>query len=159
MYLKAKNYNSLKDIHFTQQDETIIKTQWGSKLVQGCKPPNKMIAGTYSLRNTFDLPINHSILNHINDSVPPTADDYDRKLCIAIIIFAFSAFARIGKLVCTPSQTTEVIELSDVSFTKQDGIVAKATVCFRKFKHSSAGPPKYINFSHGNCKIYALTKS
>ncbi|XP_078340123.1 integrase/recombinase xerD homolog isoform X3 [Crassostrea virginica] len=119
----------------------------------------KMIAGTYRLRNTFDirLPITHSILNQIIDSVPQvTADEYDHKLYIAIFLFAFSAFARIGELICTPSQTAEVIQLSDVSFTNQDGLVAKATVCFRKFKHNSAGPPKYITFSHGNCKISAL---
>ena len=74
----------------------------------------KMTARTYRLRNTFDirLPITHSILNQIIDSVPQvTADEYDHKLYIAIFLVAFSAFARIGKLICAPSQTTELLQM------------------------------------------------
>ena len=42
MYLKAKNYNIyfLQDIHFTKQDENIIKSQWGSKIFFSSFKPN-----------------------------------------------------------------------------------------------------------------------
>ena len=44
MYLKAKHYTSniyfLKDTHFTKQDENVIKSQWGSKILFSSFKPN-----------------------------------------------------------------------------------------------------------------------
>jgi hypothetical protein len=119
----------------------------------------KLVAGAYQLGNTFDirLPITQQILNRIIDCVPQAiANHYDQKLYKAFFLFTFSAFARIGELVCSSSNIQEVIQLSDVMFTKERGYVTKATVCFKRFKHNSAGPPKYETFSHGDCKISAI---
>lgn len=115
----------------------------------------RLVAGAYQLGNTFDirLPITHQILIQILDSIPQAlTDKYDQKLYAAIFLFAFSTFARIRELVCSSSEkVTDVIQLSDVFFAKENGVVARATVCFKKYKHNSACLPKYITFSHGDC--------
>lgn len=120
----------------------------------------KLVAGAYRLGNTFDirLSITHQILIQILDSISQAlTDKYDQKLYTAIFQFAFSTFARIGELVCSSSEkVTDVIQLSDVFFVKENGVVARATVCFTKYKHNSAGLPKYITFSHGDCGKSAI---
>lgn len=87
----------------------------------------------------------------ILDSIPQAlADKYDQNLYTAIFQFAFSTFARIDELVCSSSEkVTDVIQLSDVLFAKENGVVARATVCFKKYKQNSAGLPKYITFLMG----------
>lgn len=111
----------------------------------------KLVAGAYRLGNTFDirLPITQQILIQILDSIPQAlTDQYDQKLYAAIFLFAFSTFACIGVLVYSLSEkVTDVIQLSDVFFSKENGVVIRATVCFKKYKHNSVGLPKYITFS------------
>lgn len=120
----------------------------------------KLVAGAHRLGNTIDirLPITHQILIQILDSIPQAlTDQYDQKLYAAIFLFAFSTFACIGELVCSSSEkVTDVIQLSDVFFAKENGAVIRATVCFKKYKHNSAGLPKYITFSHGDCGKSAI---
>lgn len=69
----------------------------------------------------------------ILDSIPQAlTDKYDQKLHAAIFLFAFSTFARIGELVCSSSEkVTDVIQLYDVFFAKENGAVIRATVCFK----------------------------
>lgn len=108
----------------------------------------KLVAGAYRLGNTFDirLPITHQILIQILDSIPQAlTDKYYQKLYAAIFLFAFSTFARIGELVCSSSEkVTDVIQLSDVFFAKENGAVIRATVCFKIYKHNSTGPSKIL---------------
>lgn len=94
----------------------------------------------------------------ILDSIPQAlTDQCDQKLYAAIFLFAFSNFARIWELVCSSSEKgTDVIQLSDVFFAKENGAVIRATVCFKKYKHNSAGLPKYITFSHRDCGKSAI---
>lgn len=95
---------------------------------------------------------------HILDSIPRAlTDQYDKKLYAAIFLCAFSTFAGIGDLVCSSSENVDdVIQLSDVFFAKEKCAIIRATVCFKKYKHNSAGLPKYITFSHRDCGKSAI---
>lgn len=94
----------------------------------------------------------------ILDSIPRAlTDKYDQNLYADIFLFAFSTFSRIGELVCLSfEKVTDVIQLSNVFFAKENGALIRATVCFKKYKYDSAGLPKYITFSHGDCRKSAI---
>lgn len=49
-----------------------------------------------------------------------------------------------------------VIQFSDVSFSRNTGKLYQVNVCFKNFKHNSSGQPTYISFSHGPCKTSAV---
>ena len=65
-----------------------------------------------------------------------------------MFLFAFSAFSRIGEILCSDGISDDIIQLSDVSFTRGAGKLNQVNVCLRKFKHNSSDQPKYISFSH-----------
>lgn len=56
-------------------------------------------------------------------------------------------------------KVSDVIQLSDVFFAKEKSAVIRATVCIKKCIHNSAGLPKYITFSHGDCRKSAIEAS
>ncbi|XP_055998375.1 uncharacterized protein LOC125674321 isoform X2 [Ostrea edulis] len=119
----------------------------------------KLVAGAYRLGNTFDirLPITPHILNNLLSCIPQVIhEEYKRKMFRAMFLFAFYAFARIGEIVSSDGHTDDVIQLSDVTFTRGAEKFNQVNVCFRKFKHNSSGQPKYISFSHGPCQISAI---
>ncbi|XP_061187281.1 uncharacterized protein LOC133195456 isoform X3 [Saccostrea echinata] len=119
----------------------------------------KLIAGAYRLGNTFDirLPITNHILDQLVSCLPQVvSEENNQKMFRALFLFAFSAFARIGELVGSEGHYEEVIQLSDVTFTCKAGKAYQVNVCFKTFKHNSSGVPKFISFSHGDCKISAV---
>ncbi|XP_062604210.1 uncharacterized protein LOC134266009 isoform X2 [Saccostrea cucullata] len=119
----------------------------------------KLIAGAYRLGNTFDirLPITNHILDKLVSCLPQVVmEENNQKMFRALFLFAFSAFARIGELVGSEGHYDEVIQISDVTFTCKAGKPSQVNVCFKTFKHNSSGIPKFISFSHGDCKISAV---
>lgn len=51
-----------------------------------------------------------------------------------MFLFAFSAFSRIGEIMCSDGISDDIIQLSNVSFTRGAGKLNQVNVCLRKFK-------------------------
>lgn len=114
---------------------------------------DKLITGTYRLSHTADsrLPITVPILNKLLVHLPSVIlEYYDRILFKAIVLLAFSAFARIGELVTTKTVPEDhVLQLQDITVIYVESKATAIEVCFRKFKHNVKGTSHTIKFSNG----------
>jgi hypothetical protein len=73
-----------------------------------------------------------------------------------IILLNLTINTCIGELVSSEGHAADVIQLSDISFTRRAGKFYEVNVCFRHFKHNILGQPRYISFSHGDCQLSAV---
>lgn len=76
---------------------------------------------------------------------------YEQRMFKAMLLFAFSTFARIGELVAMRDIPQEhILQLSDVSLTSVQGEIKEAVVSFNKFKHSIKEGAKVVRFTDEN---------
>ena len=111
----------------------------------------KLVAGAYRLNHRPDIrfPISVPILNSLIDCLEwVTSSAYDHCLFKAMFLLAFNAFARIGEITIT-NNSTNVLQLADISISSINGHHRSVAVTFHHFKHNLSGPPHTITFGHG----------
>ena len=66
-----------------------------------------------------------------------------------MFLLAFNAFARIWEITIT-NNSTNVLQLADISISSINGHHSCVAVTFHHFKHNLSGPPHTITFGHGH---------
>ena len=121
--------------------------------MQGLTDPTSafLVTKLYRLnhRPYIRFPISVPILNSLIDCLEwVTSSAYDHCLFKAMFLLAFNAFARIGEITIRKN-STNVLQLADISISSINGHLSSVAVTFHHFKHNLSGPPHTITFGHG----------
>ena len=89
------------------------------------------------------LPVTRYLLYELVRSLAHTSPSaYQRSLYGAMFLIAFYGFFRLGELACkAKKRSTEVVQLDQVTFLKQNSLVTAVKVVITKFKHNTSNRP------------------
>lgn len=104
----------------------------------------KLLKGVNNSKGSSDsrLPITLHILHKLVSAVDKVLSQHFKvTLCRAMFLLAFHAFLRVGEMTTTQNKSsTQIIQVSDVSFSYTQGHVDSMTIIITHFKHNDLHP-------------------
>lgn len=119
------------------------------------------LKGVQNIKGHSDscLPITGPILCKLIDALPQVVTSRFHHIMLkAMYLLAFYAFLRIGEITVKSTKELKVLQLTDVTFHNEDGILQGASLILRVYKHSDHPKTIYLpcDMANSYCPVKAL---